>query len=98
MNCHKIIFIAVAFLACANIHAYDIEEYADLIKQLANDPAQIKAYESYVEELLALDPNYFEYNKDFDQNINCKSYSPSAEVPTSVHKLRPGVYSFLTIL
>lgn len=94
MNFHKIIFIAVTVLICGNVHSYDIDEYADLIKQLAADPAHIQAFQAYVEQLLAIDPDYFEYNKDFNQNINCKTYSPSDEVPTSVNKLRPGIFYF----
>lgn len=88
MFSHHIIYVAL--VACVVVTAYDINEYANQIKHLLTDPIYEAGFQDHIKNLLHIDPDYFDY-KGYQQNIECKTYSPSNEIPSSVHKLRPGL-------
>jgi phospholipase B1 len=71
--------------------SYDVDHYKKLITDLAKNKEYETAFEENLKDLLADDPNYFDYTPFRSQHFsfNCDS-DKSPQTPTSVHALRPG--------
>jgi hypothetical protein len=89
----KFISIAIFLTVASLASAYDLVEYEDFIANLANDEAYAAEFKQHVSDLLAEDPDYFDFTpfKSSNFTFDCDmSQFKSRERPTSVHALRPG--------
>jgi hypothetical protein len=86
----KLLLLTILLISLLNLAvSYDLEDYKKLVWELSQNEAYVASYEQNVKDLLAEDPNYFDYTPS--QKFNCDvSEMKSAEQPTSVHALRPG--------
>ncbi|RNA35913.1 phospholipase membrane-associated-like [Brachionus plicatilis] len=80
-------FITFVLLCCHYSHSYKIDEYTDLINQFSKDSELIHDFEANIGHILETEPNYFNYTSK--TSFTC-DLQVSDEVPTSVHKLKPG--------
>ena len=76
-----------------SVQTYTIEDYQKYILAVSNNVAYNDDFQNNVQKLLKQEPNYFNYTpfKKPGYTFDCDtSEFVSAQVPTSVHKLRPG--------
>jgi phospholipase B1 len=91
----KFILLILAVVAAAGLAnaGFNANTYKNEILKLARDPQFKNDFQAYIDDLLTLDPDYFNY-----QPFKLRSAQPqcnftefkSAERPTTVHELRPG--------
>ena len=90
----KLLILLIAVIGLAvNAENHFIDDYEKFVMAMSSNEEYRKDYENNVQKLLQQDPDYFDYTpfKSPDYSFDCdtKNYM-SAEVPTSVHQLRPG--------
>jgi hypothetical protein len=74
-------------------YCYTPSEYENLILDISSRPEYVSDFENNVQKLLKQEPNYFDYTPFANENytFDCPTQEfVSSEIPTSVHKLRPG--------
>jgi phospholipase B1 len=89
----KFLILLIALVGLASAKNYFIDDYEKFIMALSSSVDYINDYEKNVQKLLALEPDYFDYTpfKKPDYTFDCDTKNfVSAEVPTSVHQLKPG--------
>lgn len=82
-----LIFIVILSIFCQKGHGFGLEEYQDLISQFSNNSTLVQDFEENIQQILETEPNYFDYVSKTP--FTCDP-QVSTDVPTSVHKLKPG--------
>ena len=94
LNNFKFIFgFALLLVTLSAINSYTPDEYAKIVLDMASRPEYVNDFENNIQKLLKQEPNYFNYTPFANENytFDCPTQELiSAEVPTSVHRLRPG--------
>ena len=91
-NLKNIPYFSVILSFVSSAYGYTLSEYNTFITTLARQPEYQADFEQNIEQLLKQEPNYFNYTP-FNENytFECDTQDfVSAEVPKSVHRLRPG--------
>ena len=82
------LFVLISF---AWVQAIDYDEYTASIEQLALDPLFVLEFEKHIDNILEIEPNYFNYTpfNSPDYKFDCQVDLDAAYEPaTSVHRLR----------
>jgi hypothetical protein len=84
------IFFILSISIVLSVNGYDLNEYKQLIGQLAKNETFIKDYEANINYLLELEPNYFDYTP-FNENykFECNTTGVSSQSARNVHELKP---------
>ena len=94
LKCKNVKLLSLILLVgIMSVYGYTPEEYKDFIISMSNFEEYQQDFENNLQNLLKQEPNYFDYTPfdkaNFTFDCNTQDFV-SAEVTTSVHKLRPG--------
>jgi hypothetical protein len=84
------IFFVLSLSIVLNVNGFDLNEYKQLINELAKNETFIKDFEANINYLLELEPNYFDYTPFNEKyKFECDTTGFSNQTATNVHELKP---------